>query len=250
MGLGRAFLCILLPPLAVIHRGWGTVIIVLALTLAGWVPGVIAALLLNYPKRRKGKSKDWTKIVVIALVSLFVLSLLTTTEGQLGLGVIVVGFVIFRKYLKPSLYKPKIEHNTVSIRTRVYREPRALEQLREMHPVEFEEFIATVFDRKGYRVERTPRVADEGIDLIVRKADRVGIVQCKRYKGNVGQPIVRDLYGVMIHNRADEAFLITTGQISLPARTWRETKPIHLIDGAKLVEWMQDAFPQGSQLHG
>jgi uncharacterized membrane protein YqaE (UPF0057 family) len=48
MGLGRAILCIILPPLAVLDRGCGTVLIVLALTLAGWVPGAIAALLLNY----------------------------------------------------------------------------------------------------------------------------------------------------------------------------------------------------------
>ena len=48
MGCGRALLCIVFPPLAVIDRGCGTVLIVLALTLAGWVPGAIAALILNY----------------------------------------------------------------------------------------------------------------------------------------------------------------------------------------------------------
>lgn len=48
MSCGRALVCILFPPLAVIDRGCGTVLIVLALTIAGWVPGAIAALLLNY----------------------------------------------------------------------------------------------------------------------------------------------------------------------------------------------------------
>jgi len=48
MSLGRAILCILFPPLAVLDRGCGTVVIVLALTIAGWIPGAIAALLLNY----------------------------------------------------------------------------------------------------------------------------------------------------------------------------------------------------------
>ena len=48
MSLGRALLCILLPPLAVLDRGCGTVLIVLALTIAGWVPGALAALVLNY----------------------------------------------------------------------------------------------------------------------------------------------------------------------------------------------------------
>jgi uncharacterized membrane protein YqaE (UPF0057 family) len=48
MGCLRALLCIIFPPLAVIDRGCGTVLIVLLLTIAGWIPGVIAALLLNY----------------------------------------------------------------------------------------------------------------------------------------------------------------------------------------------------------
>ncbi|MBN1121586.1 MAG: YqaE/Pmp3 family membrane protein [Anaerolineae bacterium] len=48
MGLLRAILCIIFPPLAVLDRGCGTVLLVLLLTLAGWVPGTIAALVLNY----------------------------------------------------------------------------------------------------------------------------------------------------------------------------------------------------------
>jgi uncharacterized membrane protein YqaE (UPF0057 family) len=48
MGCGRAVLCIIFPPLAVIDRGCGTVIIVLLLTLAGWIPGAVTALILNY----------------------------------------------------------------------------------------------------------------------------------------------------------------------------------------------------------
>jgi uncharacterized membrane protein YqaE (UPF0057 family) len=44
MGCGRALLCILLPPLAVLDKGCGTILIVALLTLSGWVPGAIAAL--------------------------------------------------------------------------------------------------------------------------------------------------------------------------------------------------------------
>ena len=46
MGIGRAILCILLPPLAVLDRGCGSVLIVAVLTIAGWIPGVIAALII------------------------------------------------------------------------------------------------------------------------------------------------------------------------------------------------------------
>ncbi len=47
MGFLRAVLCILLPPLAVLDKGCGSILIVSLLTIAGWVPGVIAALIIN-----------------------------------------------------------------------------------------------------------------------------------------------------------------------------------------------------------
>ena len=46
MSLIRVILAIIFPPLSVIDRGCGSVVIVLILTLAGWIPGVIAALII------------------------------------------------------------------------------------------------------------------------------------------------------------------------------------------------------------
>jgi uncharacterized membrane protein YqaE (UPF0057 family) len=47
MGCGRALLCILFPPFAVLDVGCGTLALVTVLTLFGWVPGAIAALIVN-----------------------------------------------------------------------------------------------------------------------------------------------------------------------------------------------------------
>jgi uncharacterized membrane protein YqaE (UPF0057 family) len=46
MSLLRVILCIIFPPLAVIDKGCGSVIIVFLLTLCAWVPGVIGALII------------------------------------------------------------------------------------------------------------------------------------------------------------------------------------------------------------
>ncbi|MBO2526488.1 MAG: YqaE/Pmp3 family membrane protein [Bacteroidales bacterium] len=46
MSLLRVLLAIFFPPLAVIDRGCGSVVIVFLLTLCGWVPGVIGALVI------------------------------------------------------------------------------------------------------------------------------------------------------------------------------------------------------------
>ncbi|MEM7085525.1 MAG: YqaE/Pmp3 family membrane protein [Bacteroidota bacterium] len=52
MSIWRVLLSILFPPLAVIDKGCGSIVIVLILTICGWVPGVIAALvILNNPDR-------------------------------------------------------------------------------------------------------------------------------------------------------------------------------------------------------
>jgi WD40 repeat protein/uncharacterized membrane protein YqaE (UPF0057 family) len=46
MGCGRVLLAILFPPLAVMDKGCGSFAIVFLLSLAGWIPGVIAALII------------------------------------------------------------------------------------------------------------------------------------------------------------------------------------------------------------
>lgn len=51
MSIWRVLLAIFFPPLAVLDKGCGSVLIVLLLTICGWVPGIIAALvILNNPK--------------------------------------------------------------------------------------------------------------------------------------------------------------------------------------------------------
>jgi len=50
MSLWRVLLCIIFPPLAILDKGCGSFIIVFLLTLCGWVPGVIAALIINNKK--------------------------------------------------------------------------------------------------------------------------------------------------------------------------------------------------------
>ena len=76
-----------------------------------------------------------------------------------------------------------------------------------------------------------------GVDILVTDAaGRLAVVQCKRYRGTVGESTVRDLYGTMIHHDASMAFLVSTGAISASARRWAAGKPIGLIDGERLVD--------------
>ena len=48
---------------------------------------------------------------------------------------------------------------------------------------------------------------------------------------------MRDLYGTMFHNDANNGYLVTTGTISSEAREWAAGKPLTLIDGDDLVRY-------------
>lgn len=123
----------------------------------------------------------------------------------------------------------------VAVRRRFGR-VRTLAQMLALEPEEFEVWVGLLFQLGGYRVKNTQYVADHGIDVEVSgNGLRRGLVQCKRYRGTVGEPTIRDLYGTMVHEQADGAWLATTGAISRQARTWANGKPIELWDGQHLV---------------
>lgn len=46
MDLGRVILAVVFPPLSVLDQGCGSILIVAILTFLGWIPGVIAALII------------------------------------------------------------------------------------------------------------------------------------------------------------------------------------------------------------
>lgn len=106
-----------------------------------------------------------------------------------------------------------------------------------LSPQQFERYVAGVFRRKGYHVQMRGGSGDHGVDLELhdRRTGRRAIVQCKRYQNTVGEELVRELYGTLLHELAYHAFLVTTADISEAAREWAQGKAITLIDGASLV---------------
>jgi HJR/Mrr/RecB family endonuclease len=111
------------------------------------------------------------------------------------------------------------------------------EDLYSLSPAAFEQYVAALFRKKGYKVILRGRSGDHGVDLeIERYGNRRAIVQCKRYRNSIGPDIVRELFGTMIHEGVHHAFLVTTADISPSARAWARNKPITLIDGSTLVK--------------
>ena len=106
--------------------------------------------------------------------------------------------------------------------------------------IEFENLCQALLQKLGFKVETTKQSGDGGVDLVAYnyQAFLSGkyIVQCKRYSGGVGEPIVRDLYGVVTAERANKGILMTTGYFSMSAIKFASDKNIELIDGEQLGE--------------
>ena len=115
--------------------------------------------------------------------------------------------------------------------------------LHEVGSDDFEDHIAHLFRTLGHQVQKSGGPGDHGIDLIIQsKGGEKWIIQCKKWKGSVGEPIVRDLYGVMQHTSADRGAIVTTGTFSKPAIAWTKGKPIDLIDGKQLQKIRESAL--------
>jgi len=113
---------------------------------------------------------------------------------------------------------------------------QSLDDLLALSPDDFERVVAALFRCYGHDVTVSGGTSDHGVDVIVQATNgEKWIVQCKRYSGSVGEPIVRDLFGTMLHEDAQKAYLMTTGSISNQAREWALGKPIILYEGEDFV---------------
>jgi hypothetical protein len=80
-----------------------------------------------------------------------------------------------------------------------------------------------------------------GVDGVLHKNGSRSILQCKRYQGDIGEPIVRDLFGTVHHHKAQSGILVTTGKVSGPAHTFANGKPLTLVDGRTLLRLLDAA---------
>ncbi len=110
--------------------------------------------------------------------------------------------------------------------------------LRQKTWQEFEIICGDAFHRQGYAVEETGGGgADDGADLILRKAGKKILVSCKHYKGRIGAPFVREAVGAAAFHHARAVYVVALSGFTKPAINYAaKTKNVRLIDGQEIVE--------------
>ena len=100
---------------------------------------------------------------------------------------------------------------------------------------EFETLVGEVYRRQGYRVAETPKGADGGVDLVLRRGDELFLVQCKQWQArSVDVKVVRELKGVVAARRAAGGAVVTSGEFTRDAIAFAKEARIDLIDGPRL----------------
>lgn len=121
------------------------------------------------------------------------------------------------------------------------------EHIHRLSPREFEEFVAEIWENKGYKVELTPESRDGGKDMYAYRKNSSGeillAIECKKYdpSNKVGRPLIQKLNGIVESERLTGGVLATTSYFTKYAIEYAEPLRyrIHLNDLTSLKGILQ-----------
>lgn len=99
----------------------------------------------------------------------------------------------------------------------------------------FEKYLEVLFERLGYKVERTRYIGDYGADLIIERDGVKTVVQAKRYKGKVGIKAIQEVLGAKGYYNCDRAMVITNSYFTRQAKELADKNGVELWDRYDLV---------------
>ena len=108
-------------------------------------------------------------------------------------------------------------------------------------PKQFENLVAKIYEKDGYKVQVTGGSHDGGIDIVAERVSAGGkdriVVQCKHQKQNVGRPDLQKLWGV-VHSdpSVTRCDFVTSAGFTAEAQEFARGKRLTLIDRGKLSE--------------
>lgn len=127
----------------------------------------------------------------------------------------------------------------------------SMELLRRIEWKRFEELVAAYFREKTFRTEAIRAGADGGVDVklfVPGKDTPFAIVQCKAWNTYlVGVNPVRELLGVMAHQKVAKGIFVAMGNYTREAEAFAKENPLNLITGDMLFKGIL-ALPEAGQM--
>lgn len=153
-------------------------------------------------------------------------------------------------FRRAQLAKGLVEYNGAWITKAKFTEIRAVEtglqqNFMNLTGYQFEEFVANLFQRMGYRTTTTPKSQDYGIDVVAKGHSDVVAIQCKRFDEgqNVGNRDIQRARGSMDFYKANKCIVVTNQDFTVQAKDQaRRTKYIELWGKRTLHEMVRTYF--------
>lgn len=126
---------------------------------------------------------------------------------------------------------------------KINKDPKILYQI---SPRAFEQLVAELLSKQGYKIELTPYSKDGGKDIYAAKKTDLGLflflIECKRYSphNHVGVEIIQRLYGNVMAENATAGILVTTSFFTKGAKEFQKNIEfrISLRDYLDIQKWI------------
>ena len=141
----------------------------------------------------------------------------------------------------PDSYFPAFSDWTAIIRAKYIDIEVPQDIFLAFQPKEFEFLVAGLYEQMGYKTKITKSSYDGGIDILAKK-EKVGrqeqlLIQCKRYRKNIGVDEARNLLGVVSASKATKGALISCSDFTREAKKFSSSNPrIELINIKNLTQ--------------
>lgn len=99
----------------------------------------------------------------------------------------------------------------------------------------FEKYLEVLFEKLGYRVERTRYIGDYGADLVTAKDGVKTVIQAKRYKGKAGVKAIQEAVAAKGYYDCSKAMVVTNSFFTQQAIELARRNQVELWDRNKLV---------------
>ena len=139
---------------------------------------------------------------------------------------------------------PRLVGNAIDKRKQAkwFEDQKTISDIHRLKPKQFETFCAVLFGKLGFSAKTTSYTKDGGVDVIAVKDGRTHFIQCKKYVSRkVSLSEVRDFYGAMADAGCRRGFFVSTGFFTLDAEKFAAGKPIELINGERLMEYVKQS---------
>jgi restriction system protein len=98
-----------------------------------------------------------------------------------------------------------------------------------MDPIDYEHHCAILLRQSGWDAQVTAASGDQGADVLARRNGALLVVQCKLYRGAVGNASVQQVSAARLHHRARFAAVVSNARFTASAVQLARTNGVYLL---------------------